>query len=79
MIFSRLKVCRSHVDFILIAVLGLMLVALVPHSAHAQSLDRIERERVDQMLQRLKDDLEMHYYDPQLPRHRSERTVCRRA
>jgi len=42
----------------------LAFVCLLSVSGHAQSLDRIERERVDQMLQRLKADLEEHYYDP---------------
>ena len=45
-----------------VMVLALALVALTPQIANAQ-LDRIERERVDQMLQRLKDDLKTHYYD----------------
>jgi len=39
-------------------------VCLLSVSGHTQTLDRIERERVDQMLQRLKADLEEHYYDP---------------
>jgi C-terminal processing protease CtpA/Prc len=42
----------------------LAFLCLLSVSGHAQSLDRIERERVDQMLQRLKADLEEHYYDP---------------
>lgn len=45
------------------AIMMLAFVALLPQIANAQ-LDRIERERVDQMLQRLKDDLKTHYYDP---------------
>lgn len=45
------------------AMMLLPLLILIPQVMHAQSLDRIERERVDQMLQRLKDDIQTHYYD----------------
>ena len=65
MIFSCLKVSRSHADFVISAfVFGLMLVALVPQTIHAQSLDRIERERALSMLNVAKNDLKSNYYDP---------------
>jgi len=60
-----LKVTPARVrNLISVFVFGLMLVALNPQTGRTQSLDRIERERVDQMLQRLKDDIQTHYYDP---------------
>ncbi len=65
MIFSPLKASRACVDFVISAfVFGLMLVALVPQTTHAQSLDRIERERALSMLNIVKGDLKSNYYDP---------------
>ena len=60
-----ISACASPARKLILAVVfGLLAVALVPRTVREQSLDRIERERVDQMLQRLKDDLHSHYYDP---------------
>lgn len=65
MIVSSLKVTAAWARYVISAlVFGLISVALLSQTVRAQSLDRIERERVDQMLQRLKADLEEHYYDP---------------
>jgi len=46
------------------AALGLFMIGLAPHSLHAQSFDRIERERALTMLNVLKNELKKNYYDP---------------
>ena len=48
----------------LVAALFLLTVSFAQPRAHAQTLDRIERERVQAMLTGIKEDLKKNYYDP---------------
>ena len=48
------------------ALVGLFIVGLAPQSLHAQSFDRIERERALSMLSTIKDQLKKNYYDPSI-------------
>lgn len=49
---------------ILAAAFALLTLSLTPQILHAQSLDRIERERALLMLSNVKDQLKKHYYEP---------------
>jgi len=46
------------------ATVGFFTVGLMPQTLHAQSFDRIERERALTMLGNVKEQLKKHYYDP---------------
>jgi carboxyl-terminal processing protease len=50
--------------FIFTAVGLCVLIGLAPQALHAQSFDRIERERALTMLSNVKDQLKKNYYDP---------------
>jgi C-terminal processing protease CtpA/Prc len=55
---------RSGRNYMFVAVLAFMAATLSPQTLHAQTLDRIQRERALIMLNVVKDDLKSNYYDP---------------
>jgi Holliday junction resolvasome RuvABC endonuclease subunit len=57
---------RAFARKFILAVVGLFIVGLAPQSLHAQSFDRIERERALSMLSTIKDQLKKNYYDPSI-------------